>query len=216
VSNPIAIRETKSLEALDANIGSDTEDARPLRYKDGRWLEGYDKTFLERGTVMRFAPESIQDGFKRWSDGKPTDSIMREWISTQPAVKREDLGDTDESQWENGKDPWSYTLIAALKDAEGVLYKFSTGSTGGVNAIRKLMRTWRRDRDRHPGLVPVVALTSDSYEHKIHRTTVSIPVFEIVSWEPWQEDEASPPQDERSQVAHALEGDEITFAPEWR
>jgi len=187
MSTELTIAKPKNLEALDANIGSDTDDAAPLRFKDGQWLEGFDKAFLERGTIMRFAPLSIQDGYVRWTDGKPVDTRIREWIGTAGAILRETLGDLDEREWPSGKDPWSYQLIAALKDAKGTLYKFSTGSTGGVNAIRKLMRAWRRDRDKYPGRVPVVALGADSYLHKIHKTTILVPTFEIVGWEVWDE-----------------------------
>jgi hypothetical protein len=209
VSTELAKYEPKTLAALDANIGTDL-DGEPLRFKDGKWLQGFDKAFVEPGTVMRFAPLSIQDGYVKWDDGKPVDWRMREWISTQVPILREDLGENDEADWPNGKDPWAFTLIAALKDAEGTFYKFSTGSAGGINAVKKLMRTWRRERDRYPGKVPVVALNTDSYVHKVHKNTVMIPVFDLVGWEPWDESDVVPPPEERSHVAHAV-NDEIPF-----
>jgi hypothetical protein len=102
-------------------------------------------------------------------------------------ILRNDLGDFEERDWPNGKDPWAFTIIAAMKDDEGVLLKFSTSAKGGENAIRILCRDWRRQRDKHPGMVPVIKLGSDSYLHKIHRTEVIIPTFAIVGWAAWDD-----------------------------
>ena len=85
--------------------------------------------------------------------------------------------------------------------------------------MRKVLREWKRQRDKHPGQVPVVALSSDSYQHKIHRTEVQFPVFEIVGWDYWDEvDRASAAalpsyatdDDPRTQVRDELE-DEIPY-----
>jgi hypothetical protein len=189
MSRELAKHETTNFSALDAAIGNDL-DGEPLRFKDGRFLQGFDKNIIEEGTVLRIAPTSVQDGFVRWEDGKPVDWRLREWISATLPIYRDSLGDTDEREWPDGKDPWVYTMIVALKDAEGTLFKFSTSSVGGANAVRRVLREWRRQRDRHPGLVPVVALGSDSYEHRTHKSTVRIPVFEIMGWERWDEDYA--------------------------
>jgi hypothetical protein len=214
MSTEIATLETTNYDALDANIGSDL-DGEPLRFKDGKFFQGFDKIEVEDGTVLRAAPPSIQDGFVRWENGKPVDWRMREWINpNQLPVYRDTLGDTDESKWPDGKDPWSYTMYLAMKDAESVLFKFETSSVGGARAVHRLLREWRRQRDKHPGLVPVVVLNSDSYVHKVHKNTVHIPTFEIVGWEPWDEDApkaiAATPDDPRTQIAEQLD-DAIPF-----
>lgn len=213
-STEIAKLETTSYDALDAAIGSDL-DGEPLRFKDGKFLQGFDKNIVEKGTVLRIAPTSVQDGFVKWEDGKPVDWRLREWISsTQLPIYRDTLGDMDESEWPDGKDPWAYTMLLAMKDAEGTLFKFSTSSVGGANAVKRVLREWRRQRDKHPGLVPVVALGSDSYVHKVHRNTIQIPTFEIVGWEPWDDDVKALPyataDDPRNQVTDALD-DAIPF-----
>ena len=51
----------------------------------------------------------------------------------------------------------------------------------------KVLRDWKRQRDKHPGQVPIVALSSDSYEHKVHRTEIAFPIFTIVDWDFWDE-----------------------------
>jgi hypothetical protein len=202
----LAIRE--NYEALDAAIGSDI-DGEPLRFKDGVFLQGFDKIEVEMGTVFRIAPTSVQDGFMRWENGKPVDWKLREWFKPgQLPIYRDTLGDMDESQWPDGKDPWAYTLLLAMKDAEGVLFKFSTSGVSAANSVKRTLREWRRERDKHPGLVPVVALGSSSYVHKVHKSTVRFPTFEIVGWEPWDESERQSlsyetADDPRTQVSKA-------------
>ena len=111
-------------------------------------------------------------------------------------------------------------MLLAMKDEDDVQLKFSTGSVGGANAVRKVLREWKRLRDKHPGQVPVVSLGSDSYQHKVHRTEVQFPVFEIVDWDYWDEaDRASAKalpsyvtaDDPRTQVRDELDGDEIPY-----
>ena len=58
----------------------------------------------------------------------------------QHPITRNDLGDLDEARWPDGKDPWAFTMIIAFKDAKGALFKFSTSTTGGSNAMRKMLR----------------------------------------------------------------------------
>jgi len=200
-------------DALDAVIGNDL-DGEPLRFKDGRFLEGFDKNEVIEGTVLRVEPTSVQDGFVKYEDRKPVDWRMREWISGAPPIDRNALGDLDDGDWPDGKDPWAPTMFLAMKDAEGKLFKFSTHSVGGANSVRRLLREWRRQRDRHLGLVPVIALGADSYVHRVHSNTVHVPTFAIVGWEPW-DDDASPlievtGDDPRTLVQDDLE-DEIPF-----
>ena len=196
-------------DALDFAIGSDI-DGDPLRFKDGVFLRGFDKTEVEEGTTLRIAATSVQDGFVKWEDGKPVDWRLREWINRdQLPIYREALGDMDKNEWPDGKDPWTYTMLLAVKDEENVQLKFSTSSVGGANAVRRLLREWKRLRDKHSGRVPVVSLGSDSYQHKIHRTEVQFPVFEIVGWDFWDEaDKALPsyvtPDDPRTQIRDEL------------
>ena len=67
----------ENYDALDAAIGSDI-DGEPIRFKDGKYLRGFDKNEVFEGTRMRIAPTSVQDGFVKWEDGKPVDWRLRE------------------------------------------------------------------------------------------------------------------------------------------
>lgn len=205
-------------DALDAAIGSDI-DGDPLQFKDGKFLRGFDKNEVEEGTLLRIAPTSVQDGFVKWEDGKPVDWRLREWISrAQLPIYRDTLGDMDKINQPD--DPWAYTMLIAMKDEDDVQLKFSTSSVGGANAVRKVLREWKRLRDKHPCQVPVVSLGSDSYEHKKHKTEVQFPVFEIVAWNYWDEADKESAKalplyatadDPRTQVRDELAGDEIPF-----
>jgi hypothetical protein len=195
--------------ALDLAMGSDIEDAPPLRYKEGIWLAGIDKTPVEIGTVALIEPASVQEGYVCWKGGRLVDQRFHEWANpnAQP-IRREQLGDLDPDDWPDGRDPWAYTMLLAVK-IDGRMHKFSTSTVGGANAIRKILRLWRRDRDAHPGLVPQVLLGSESYIHKVHHNTIKTPVFEMMGWDGWDGSER-PPQDEKAQVKHLL-NDSIPF-----
>ena len=160
----------------------------------------------------------MQDGYVKWEDGKPVDWRLREWINRNHLpVFRDTLPDAHKIG--QSDDPWTYTLLIALRDDDGVQLKFSTGSVGDANAVRKVLREWKRQRDKHPGQVPIVALSSGSYEHKVHRTEIAFPVFTIFDWDYWDEaDRASAAalpswataDDPRTQIRDELE-DEIPY-----
>jgi hypothetical protein len=192
-----ALAKTNQYSPIDANIGADL-DGDLLRFngKVGRFFKGPEKVEVPPGRRLKFAPLSVQDGYQKWIDGKIEDERWREWNSTTPPILRNDLGDLDQEFWHDGKDPWSFTLRAAFKEARGGLLKFVTTSTGGINAIRRTMRTWRTERDNHPGLVPMVELGVQSYVHKIHRTEIITPTLTIIAWTSWDGEgvQATPPK----------------------
>jgi hypothetical protein len=224
MSNEITIRnETQISEyaALDANIGNDLDGELLLfNGKHGEFTRGADKTLVPLGTELRFAPTSVQDGYQKWEDGKIVDGRFREWISSQHPILRNDLGDFEERDWPNGKDPWAHTILVAIKDEDGALLKFSTSSKGGENAVRRLMRDWKRERAKNEGFVPVIKLGSDTYLHKVHKSDVIIPTFTIIDWAPWDLGPGkkltlpppgwSTPDDPRTQIREELD-DAIPF-----
>jgi hypothetical protein len=171
----------------DRNVGADVLGGDLLRFngKTGQFTRGSEKTVMDLGRRLKWAPLSVQDGWQKWVGGKIAEEAFREWNSTQPPILRNDLGDHNEGLWPEGKDPWTFCLRTAFADPRRNQLKFVTSSTGGVNAVRKLARDWKSVRENHVGLVPVVELGADSYEHKVHRTTIITPVFSIVDWAEW-------------------------------
>jgi hypothetical protein len=195
MSNEIAKIETINYDALDANVGSGLNDHEPLRFKDGKFLRGFEKIEVPVKTRFIACPASTSDGYMRWEDGRPTDTRIR--CMNDPGVMpifRQSLGDDDENQWPDGKDPWARIMLIALKDEDGIRLTFSTSSVGGENAIRSFLRDFKLIRHKHPGQVPVVEIGCGSYEHKVHRTTVKFPTFTIVDWAMWSDDDAVPAQ----------------------
>ena len=126
----------------------------------------------------------MQSGYQKWEDGKIVDERFSDWASGEKPILRNDLGDFPEN--DDAKDPWSYVLRCAFRFMTGAQLKFVTSSTGGINAVRKLLRAWKEERDNYPGLVPVVELGTDFYVHKEHRTEIITPTFTIVDWVNWR------------------------------
>ena len=206
---------------LDQAIGVDMDgDLFRFNAKLGTYFEGQEKKIVPIGRKLKFAPLSIQDGYQKWIDGKMIDERWRSWVNEHPII-RNDLGDFPEDA--EFKDVWGFTLRAAFRHMTGARLKFVTTSTGGINAIRRVLRAWKAARDSYPDLVPVVTIGTESYVHKVHRTEIITPTFEIVDWAPWDSDKPKlkavegpePDQAEGQSIGGVLD-DEIPFACEWR
>ena len=205
------IAKTENYDALDREIGNNI-DGEPLRFKDGGFTRGFDKLDVPEGSRFLMHPASTSDGFIKWEDGKPVEFKIRELNNpSQFPIFRDTLDEQDESQWPDGKDPWTFTMMIAMRDEDGITVTFSTSSVGGIRAVRKVLRDWRLVRDKHRGLVPIVTLGVDSYEHKVHRTTVEFPVFTIVDWATWDGEEA-PKLTKSEQLKEELDDDLPDFA----
>jgi len=216
MSNEIAKIETIDYSALDAAIGNNI-DGDPLRFKDGEFLRGFDKVTVPLGTRFVAHPASTARGYQRWEDGKPTDLKIRTLNDPkQLPIFREGLGDDDESQWPEDKDPWSPIMMIAMKDTEGVRVTFSTSSVGGENALFSFLRDFKLIRHKHPNQVPVVEIGVGSYVHKVHKKKVEYPTFTIVAWTTWDEGDIETPSPKAltsaERVREALEGDDL---PDW-
>ena len=99
---------------------------------------------------------------------------------------RNDLGDLDESQWEDGRDPWQMNDRIIMQDMEGGLVTFSTQSTGGRRACDDLLNLYFKDKD-HEDLWPVVKIGT-TYFNSREYGSIAKPAFTIVGWdEPWAE-----------------------------
>jgi hypothetical protein len=87
---------------------------------------------------------------------------------------------------------------------------FTSSSDGGRKAVAKLADIYDRLRHRHKAKMPVVKLTSESYQHKLYGKILK-PVFRIVDWVYWDDETAADP-DGALQLQHAAEmDDEIPY-----
>jgi hypothetical protein len=120
----------------------------------------------------------------RWADGKPAEYRVRRPGESLP--DRDDLGDTDESEWQTGpdgkpRDPWQNTRFVYLIDPETAeAFTFSTSSWGGRGAVIDLGDQIKRMRFARPGAVPVVELHAAPMPTKFGKK--SKPLFKVVDW----------------------------------
>jgi hypothetical protein len=154
-----------------------------LRFSDWNWTRGKEATPIEKGTKL--VALGTAAAWVRWERGKPVEYRMRQ--SGKPLPDREELGSTDQSQWEvapDGKtprDPWQSTRFVHLVDADSAeMFTFSTSSWGGREAVINLGDAIARMRSAHPKALPVVALDAAALLTRFGRK--SRPVFKIVDW----------------------------------
>jgi hypothetical protein len=115
---------------------------------------------------------SLDQPLGAFEDGSVTDRRIVKVAAGHPP-KREELGDTDSSQWEindDGKprDPYVFQWLLPMSpvEAEGDLTVYATASKGGIGAIGLLCKVYGRSQ-RH-GLLPIVALKTTSYKHPVY------------------------------------------------
>jgi hypothetical protein len=141
------------------------------------------------GTRCIAHADQISLGWQRWEDGKPVERRIGLVADKFMPPKRDELGDTDERQWElqddgTRRNPWQFQMMVPITrlDGGGETYNFTTGSKGGLACVSRLTRAYgRRVRDEKvPGL-PVVELRADHYRHRTYGK-IFYPVMHIVGW----------------------------------
>lgn len=162
-----------------------------LSFKNGEFLYGQDATELPIGTRLIANMEGLRLGWRRWFGGQVTDDRTSLLTEREPIPRREELGDNDKAMWERdaptpqnpnppARDPWQYTNILELSSSEET-FIYSTSSKGGIGAIGRLCKAYGHERRQRPGMVPVVELARDFYNHKTFGKTY-FPEFNIVGW----------------------------------
>jgi hypothetical protein len=158
-----------------------------LKFNKGDWVKGQNDTEVPAGTKVVANMNELSVGWIRWSDGKPAERRLGLLVQGYKAEPRDALGYTDQTLWEtdnDGKpqDPWTFTNelpVAVLDDGETLTLSMS--SKGGIGAIGSLCKAYSNGRKEHPGLVPVLSLDRDSYQHPVYKK-VHVPVLSIVDW----------------------------------
>jgi hypothetical protein len=157
-----------------------------LKYVKGAFVFGIDEEELALGAELVPNMTGAKIGWLKWQGGDVIEERMFPWATGHPF--REDLGDLDQGLWEradDGKpiDMWSETATLPFKNPRtGEEFTFSTSSTGGRQAVAKLVYAWRHGVAQGKSGLPVISLGSDSYPHKKYGK-VHFPVFKIVRWE---------------------------------
>jgi hypothetical protein len=131
----------------------------------------------------------------KFEDGSPTERLRFPIADKVPPPPREDLGDTDESEWEIGedgpRDPWTlqWQLPMLPVGALGDLVIFITSSKGGESCIAGLCGIY--GRSPRNGMLPIVALNTRSYKHRTYGK-IQTPDLPIVGWDNGGEPSATP------------------------
>jgi hypothetical protein len=161
-----------------------------LRFSKGFYYVGKKEEPLPFGTTFTVNPDELLAGWIKWFDSKPVEHEMVRVADHVLPKRRDELGDTDQSQWPadktgTPKDPWQFTNYLPMMDDKGEVYTFTTSSRGGIGAIALLLRKYTNHRKRHPDVFPVITLNVDSYQHKDRNLgRIQFPVFQPAGYAP--------------------------------
>jgi hypothetical protein len=161
-----------------------------LKYgKDGIYTAGRENREIKLGTNMVGYMETLRCGYIHWQDGFPIEEVMGLVAEGFVPPKRDALGDSDKSLWEQfdggePRDPWQFSNTLVLYDRKAEqFYTFATSSRGGLGALGELSKDYGQHLRQAPGEWPVVALEGDSYQHRIRsRGRIKFPIFRVVGW----------------------------------
>ena len=188
-----------------------------LKFNKGLWEIGDDE--IPEGTEYIVLMDQIAREWVKFEDGSPTARLRYPLADSVPPPPREELGDNDKSQWEVGddgkpRDPWTlqWQLPMVQREVLGDLIVFTTSSKGGESCIASLCGIY--GRSPRNGMLPIVALKTRSYKHKIYGK-IQTPDLPIVGWDggtssaapaaPW------PTPNDQEVMAGELIDDEIPF-----
>lgn len=168
---------------LEAAAEAGSEFGKLLKYLKGEWQIGDD--VIPEGTEYIAYIDELARAWIKFEDQSVVDRRIVK-VRDGKLPSREELGDTDSSNWEtddngNPRDCWAlhWLLPMAPVEAEADLTVFATRSKGGIGAIGVLCKVYGRT-SRH-GLLPIVALKTRSYKHKKYGK-IETPDLPIVGW----------------------------------
>lgn len=167
-----------------------------LKFSKGDWLVGQDGREVKPGTKFVAVMDQLSVGWVKWEDSKPVEQLMGLICEGFVPLKRKDLGDNDETEWDvnmDGRpsDPWQFTNNLVLRDAglselsDDHMYTFATSSRGGISAIGEICKAYGKEMRKQPDMYPVIELAVDSYNHPNKAYgRIKTPVLKVVGWEP--------------------------------
>jgi hypothetical protein len=82
-------------------------------------------------------------------------------------------------------DPWKPMTAMVMRDASGEIFTYTSLSASGRTAVNKTIDQYLRKCHAFPGKMPAVLLGVGTAYSKKHNSEYAVPVFRIVSWEPW-------------------------------
>jgi hypothetical protein len=140
--------------------------------KQGEYVVGNDIEVVPAGTQCIAHVEATEFGWKKWFNNRVIDTRMGRVADQFIPPQRDELGDTDQSQWElqddgTRRDPWQFQGSVPLTrlDTQETL-NFATGSKGGLNCINRLTKIYGTRIQTHQlaGQL-IIELEADRYKH---------------------------------------------------
>jgi hypothetical protein len=160
--------------------------------KDGKFVKSSDDEEIPEGTEFVVIYDQTQGGWVKFmGKGNPPERKQGPLFAGFVPPKREELGDLDQSEWEEGlsgkpADPWQFQLLLPLQHKEsGELFVFQTTSVTGRRAVDRVIQWCARMMTTEPDMYPVVKLRISGFEHRDDRVGwVKTPAFERVGAAP--------------------------------
>lgn len=200
--NTVAIRNTggtavAALQSLKTGLANVQQSLPPsmgdmlLRMlKDGGWVYGPENIEVEDGSLWAINPMSIAHGFVCWTNYDPKERKKNELLGermvsmTAPKPTPESLPSYDNGRggaWE-WNDQVAFDLVCVSGEDKGEQVHYKTTSVGGIRAVHELIDKIMKQLDVDANTpVPVVELSSDSYEHRSYGKTY-VPIFVVKQW----------------------------------
>jgi hypothetical protein len=159
-------------------------DGAPMKFnpKTGQFVD-LDDEVVPAGEYIAVY-DMIRGGFIKFSgEGVPPERVQGYLFQGFVPPPRAELGDTDETLWENGlngqpADPWQFQLLLPLQHAEsGKLFVFQTTSWSGRRAVDGLISACARMLKSEPDHYPIVRLGSADRKGSEGRISYKAPTF---------------------------------------
>lgn len=168
----------KALATAQANVAvKGGEDFLKLSKLDGSWVYGASETEVQEGSHWAINPASLRMGYIAWGKGEVLGKKLLP-ILTGQMVDRATLPNVG-ANWDECV---AFQLRCMNGEDEGTQVEYEQNSYGAKKAFSQLLQAIQVQITRDTvNIVPVVTLTSDSYQHKQYGTIFN-PIFNIVGW----------------------------------
>jgi hypothetical protein len=167
---------------------------RLLKFSKGDYLAGQESEEIPVGTELVAVMDTLQVGWIKWEDNRPVDQVFGYLSDTKYVpLKRSELSDTDQSEWETGddgkpRDPWQLSNQLILRPVNWTgddddLFTFVGSSRGVMGAIGELSKVYAKEMRQRPDDWPTIKLGVGGYNHSNKQFgRIKTPVLEVTGW----------------------------------
>jgi hypothetical protein len=195
-STAVAVPDTRSpREQYLDDIAPAAIVGRMIRFdgKAGRYITTDDDepVAVEGTDYVALCDQTLIGWMKFNGEGERPDRAMGPLYGGFVMPPRETLGNTDQSDWEDGldgrpQDPWQHHVYLVLQRGDtGELFTLVTSSITGRRCIGNLLKHYDRLQQTHADFYPVVRLKVGGFNHRDPRVGwINFPVLAVVGRHP--------------------------------